>query len=239
MQRLEIELAAERVEILHELADRAEPVNLGVGRLGRPGAHEQRRVGRTHHGRGVVGPGQQMQMKGEIVEELQRQRDVADQYPERRRNAADGHLDGHGRGHGMHPAAHAARAARDEDGVARIASDHDDLVAAEQRRHRPRLEHLAPLEVGHGVEGQRAGDPRDRVEVHALDVAVPRNELLDLVARDLPGFVGERVRVLGRQKRLAPGVELDRQVTETHDLPRPRSPLPRARPSRDGAPVPT
>src|SRR5512145_1809178 len=119
-----------------------------------------------------------------------------------------------------------ARAARDVDGIARIAADHDDLVAAEQRGHRPSLDDLAGVEVGHRVECESAGDASDGVEIKLLDEAVAPKELLDVLCGELRGRAarhrrGRRVwvRDAGAEVRLALRVELDREVLKTHGRP--------------------
>src|SRR6266542_4025001 len=164
-----------------------------------------------------------MQMQRVIVEKLQGQRDVADQYAEWGWDAANAHLDSHGRVHGAHAPAHAAGPARDEDGVTRITPDHNDLVAAEQGRHGPRFEHLPALEVGYGVEGERPGHSRDRVEVEILDVAVALEQVLDPLRRQLSrrpsrGCRRRSIRVCHSctQERLPLSVELYRKILKAH-----------------------
>ena len=124
----------------------------------------------------------------------------------------------------MHATAHAAGPARDEDGVPRIPAEHDHLVAAEQRRHGPRLDDPPFLQISHGVECQGAGHARDRIKIHVLDVAVAAQKLLDLVmgqrrigARLNRPRGSERVRFAGAKTRLAMRVELDRKVLEAHE----------------------
>src|SRR4030095_5437637 len=118
-----------------------------------------------------------------------------------------------------------ARAARDVDGIARIAADHDDLVAAEQRGHRPSLDDLAGVEVGHRVECESAGDASDGVEIKLLDEAVAPKELLDVLCGELRGRAarhrrGRRVwvRDAGAEVRLALRVDLDRNVLKPHGI---------------------
>src|SRR5262249_60657867 len=100
--------------------------------------------------------------------------------PHGRRLDAEGHLEGQGRCGRVDSATGTAGWARDEDRVAGVASLEDHLVAAEQGGHRIRLEDLAALEVDHGVKRERAGDPRDRIEIHLADVAVALEQLLEL-----------------------------------------------------------
>ena len=122
----------------------------------------------------------------------------------------------------MDAAADAAGAAGDVDRVPRIAADHDDLVAAEERRDRPRLDDPPRLEVGDRVEGQRSRDPRDRVEIHRLDVPIAPDQLFDLFLGQLERDSGGRdrrgvwIRDAAAQERLSAFVELDRQILETH-----------------------
>ena len=223
VQRLDVELPRERVHVDHDVADRPVAVPPGVGCRRARGALPQLGVGLPHDGLRVVGPRQQEEVERVVVEELGGQRQVADHHAERWRRDAEGHLDGHRRGHRVDATAHAAGAAGDEDGVARIAPEHDDLVTAKERGHRARLDDLAPLEVGHRVEGQRAGHAGHRVEVHAPDVPVAREQLLDLLARrrarrarlHLAGGP-EGVRLARPEVRLAVGIELDGQVLEAH-----------------------
>jgi hypothetical protein len=160
-----------------------------------------------------------------IVQKLEREGEVPDQHAHRWRDAADRHLDGEGRAGGVHASAHAARPTGDEDRVARIAPHHDHLVAAEKRGHRARLEHLARLEVGDGVERERPRDARHRVEVHRLDVPVPLDQLLDSFGGELTRSAqwhgGRRrvgVRDPGPQGGAPLGIELDGQVLEAHDV---------------------
>src|SRR5215210_3269965 len=80
----------------------------------------------------------------------------------------------------MHTAAYTARAARNENGIARIAPDHDDFVAAEERGHRIRGQNFSLLQIGDGVEGKRAGDARHWIEIDVLYITVLRQEALDL-----------------------------------------------------------
>ena len=224
VERFEVQAPGERVEIFHQSADHTVSVNRGVRGFCRVCAVEQTRVGRRDHRRRVVGPGEQVQMQRMVVEEFERQRDVADRDAQLRRSAADRHLDGHRRGHRMHASADAARAAGDEDGVARVATDHDDFVAAEQCRHRAGLEHPSLLEVGDGVKGQGSRHAGDRIEVNGLDVPVPADQLLDSFGGHLDRRPCRHRRARGRvrvepvfEERASLFVEFDRQVLEAHE----------------------
>src|SRR5262249_1563750 len=108
------------------------------------------------------------------------------------------------------------------DRIPGVAPPHDHLVAAEERGHRTRLDDLPALEVRDGMEGQRPRHPSNRIEVDVPDVAVTRQELLDLLVTKLPSRAGldlaacaERVR-FGPKVRLAVRVELDREILEAH-----------------------
>src|SRR5262245_7736740 len=166
-----------------------------------------------------------MQVQGMVVEEFKGEGDVADEDAERWRHAADRHLDRHGGRNGMNTAADAARAARDVEGIAWVAADHDHLVATKQRRHRPSLDDLASVEVGDRVERKCARDSRDRIEIDLFDEAITPKELLDVFGRELGGHPsrhgGARRVGVGDTRpeiRLALRVELDREILEAHGV---------------------
>lgn len=75
---------------------------------------------------------------------------------------------------------------------------------------------LACLEIDDGVERERPGDPRHRVDVQVTDLTVRPEQLLDPGAVDLARLV--RVRIIDSfpQARPALRVELDREILEAH-----------------------
>ena len=164
-------------------------------------------------------------MQRMVVKKFQRQREIANKHPERRGLASNRHLDCECRAGGVDAAAHTAGATGDEDRIPRVATDHDDLIAAEKSRDGPRLDHLPVLEISDGMESEGPRDTSDRIEVHRFDVPVSANELLDLFRRQLPrAALGNRgtgaIRVADSfaQERLALRVELNRKVFKAHDV---------------------
>jgi len=184
----------------------------------------QRALSARDHSSGlVVRARQEEEVQGVVVEVLEGREQVAGDDAQRRRRDTERHLERQRGGDGVHAAAHSARAAGDVDRVPRVATLEDDLIAAEERRHRVRLEHLAILEIDHRVEREGTCDACHRVEVDATDVPVSRHQLLELVlpgrvlqGHELPRLVGPRVRRAVDQAGVALFVELDRQVLEAH-----------------------
>ena len=150
--------------------------------------------------------------------------EVPDDRAQRRWGQTHRHLDRICRCMGMDPATNAASARGDEDGVPRITTHQDDLITTKQRRLGVGVEIAATIEVSSHMNRQRSGYPGDRVHIEILDVAVGRQQPLDL------GFtigVGDTHFWLGDHHRVRIGdatpegghasrVELDRKVLETH-----------------------
>jgi len=201
-------------------------VDVGVRRQRLLGLRPNARLGGGDDGLGVVRPGQQEQMERVVVQELGRLPQVPHHRAERRRRHPERHLDRLGRRVGVDAATDAAGPAGDEDSVARIAASEDDLVAPKQGRDGVGVLDPPLLEVDHGMEGQRAGDPCDRVDADVLDVAVPGQQLTDpLLLVDDRGRrpIGVRISNVALEPGAALLVELDRQVLEAHAMPSPCS----------------
>ncbi len=81
----------------------------------------------------------------------------------------------------MNPAADAAGAARYEDRVARIPSQHDHFVTAEERGHGVARQNFSLLQIGDRVKGQRAGDAGDRIKIDIFDITIPCQQTFDLL----------------------------------------------------------
>ena len=129
LQGLAVELARERVERPHDVADGAVAVGLGVRRLGAVGLLEHAGVGLGDHLLAVVDPDQVL-LEDVVVEHvLGRLAEVDDPLAQVRRAHAVGHLLGVAGAHGVVVAADAADAAGDEVGVARVLALHEDAVA--------------------------------------------------------------------------------------------------------------
>ena len=131
-------------------------------------------------------------MERMIVQKFHRQHHVPDQDAQGRRLDAESHFHGKRRTGGVHTTADPAGAAGDEDGVARIAPDHDDLVAAKQSGHRIHVHDLALFQVRHRVERKGARHAGNGIEIYVLDMPIASQKLLDLVVRQ--GFSGIRRR---------------------------------------------
>src|SRR5262249_53455500 len=75
----------------------------------------------------------------------------------------------------------------DKNGITRITSHHDHLIAAKKRGHGIGSENLSLLQVGDGVKSQCASHPSNRIKVNVLDVTVLCQESANL-------FVSQRSR---------------------------------------------
>src|SRR5262249_43889772 len=93
------------------------------------------------------------------------------------------------------------------------------FVAAEQRRHRVRLDHAALLEVDGRMESKSSGDARHRVEVDVRKLAISPRDVPECCLTVLKGprLVFVRILYARLQVRLAFSVELDWQVLEAHE----------------------
>ena len=169
VQRLEIEVAGERVERPHDVGDR--PVAVDVGVLGRRllglGQHARVRLldhllAEVHVRHAVV--------EDRVVEHVVRglgqvERVVA----ELRRLDAVGHVLVQARAGAVVVTADAADAARDEVRVARVDPLHEDVEAAEDHRGRVALQDFLVREVDLRVDPEAPDDAGDRVPGHLLD----------------------------------------------------------------------
>ncbi len=171
LQGLAVELAGERVQRPHDVADGLVAVVGGVGRLGAVGLLEHPGVGLGDHLLAEVDP-HQVLLEDVVVEHvLGRLAEVDDLLAERRRVHAVGHVLGVAGAGGVVVAADAADAAGDEVGVARVLALHEDAVAPEDRRRAVALGDRALAEVDLRVDAQAADDARDRVPRHLDEAA--------------------------------------------------------------------
>ncbi len=172
LQRLAVELALERVERAHDVADGPVAVVAGVRRLGAVRPLQHARVGLLDHPLAVVHPDQVL-LEDVVVEHVLRGlAEVDDPLAEVRRRDAVGHVLVVDRAGGVVVAADAADPAGDEVRVARVLALHEHAVAAEDRRGAVALRDLLLLEVDLGVDAEAADDPGDRVPGHLDDVGV-------------------------------------------------------------------
>ena len=171
LQRLAVEVAGERVERPHDVADGAITMITGVRRLGPVGLLQHARIGLGDHPLAVVHPDQVL-LEDVVVEHvLGGLAEVDDPLAQVRRLHPVGHVlrvAGAGR---VVVAADPADPAGDEVRVARVLALHEDRVAAEDRGGAVALGDDLLLEVDLGVDAEAADDPGDRVPGH-LDQAV-------------------------------------------------------------------
>ena len=180
LQRLAVELAGERVERPHDVADGPEAVLGGVRGLGAVGLLQDARVGLRDHLLAVVHPDQVL-LEDVVVEHvLGGLAEVDDPLAEVRRAHPVGHVLVVDRAGGVVVAADPADPAGDEVRVARVLALHEDRVAAEDRRRRVALDDLLLREIDLRVDPEAADDPGDRVPRH-LDEA-------GLVGRNVRGL---------------------------------------------------
>ncbi len=169
VQRLEVELAGERVERPHDVRDRAVAVDRRVLGERLLGLREHARVRLLDHLLAEVDVRHAV-VEDRVVEHVvgglgQVERVVA----ELRRLHAIGHVlvqAGAGR---VVVTADAADAARDEVRVARVDALHEDVEAAEDHRRRVALEDFLVREVDLGVDAEAPDDAGDRIPGHLLD----------------------------------------------------------------------
>ena len=154
LQGLAVEVALERVERAHDVADGPVAVVGGVRRLGVVGPLEHARVGLLDHPLAVVHPDQVL-LEDVVVEHvLGGLAEVDDPLAERRRVHAVGHVLVVDRAGRVVVAADPADPAGDEVRVARILALHEDAVAAEDRRRAVALGDGLLLEVDLGVDAR-------------------------------------------------------------------------------------
>ena len=174
VQRLAVEVALQRVQRAHDVADGPVAVVAGVRCLGPVRQLEHARVGLLDHPLAVVHPDQVL-LEDVVVEHVLRGlAEVDDPLAQVRRRDAVRHVLGVDRAGGVVVAADAADPAGDEVRVARVLALHEDAVAAEDRRRAVALLDGLLLEVDLGVDAEAADDPGDRVPGHLDDVGALR-----------------------------------------------------------------
>ena len=169
VQRLEVELAGERVERPHDVGDR--PVAVDVGVLGRRllGLREHARVGLLDHLLAEVHVRHAV-VEDRVVEHVVRRLGQVERVvAELRRLDAVGHVLVQARAGAVVVTADAADPARDEVRVARIDPLHEDVEATEDHRGRVALQDLLVREVDLRVDPEAPDDPGDRIPRHLLD----------------------------------------------------------------------
>ena len=180
LQRLAVEVALDRVERSHDVADGAVAVDAGVGCLGVVGLLEHAGVGLLDHPLAVVHPDQVL-LEDVVVEHVLRGlAEVDDPLTEVRRRDAVGHVLVVDRAGRVVVTADAADAAGDEVRVPWVLALHEQAVAAEDRRGAVALANLLLLEVDRGVDAEAPDDPGDRVPRHLHDIGVLGGGLLGL-----------------------------------------------------------
>ena len=208
LQRLPVELARERVERPHDVADEAVPVISGVRSLGPVGLLQHTRIGLRDHLLAEV-HADQVLLEDVVVEHvLGALTEVDDLLAERGRRHAVGHVLRVAGAGGVIVPADATDAAGDEVGVSRVLALHEDAVAAEDRRRAVALDHLALREVDLRVDPEAPDDPGDRVPRH-LDEAV------GVLHRCLRGHLATSTRPGSRSAAASPAFATS--------VPRPRS----------------
>ncbi len=174
LERLAVELAGERVERAHDVANRGVAVIGGVRGLRAVGEVEHAGVRLGDHPLAEVDPDQVL-LEDVVVEHvLGGLAEVDDLLPERRWVDPVRHVLAVHRARGVVVATDAADATRDEVGVAGVLALHEHAVATEDRRRAVAVDDLALAEVDLGVDAEAADDARDRVPRHLDDVGVLR-----------------------------------------------------------------
>ena len=169
VQRLQVELAGERVQRAHDVGDRLEAVDVAMGRGRVLRRRQQGRVGLLHHLLAEVDVRHAV-VEDRVVEDVVGGLgEVEGEVAQRRRLDAVGHVLVQARAGAVVVAADPADAAGDEVRVARVDPLHEDVEAAEDHRGAVALEHLLVGEVDLGVNAEAADDPRDRIPGHLLD----------------------------------------------------------------------
>ncbi len=171
LQRLAVELAGERIERSHDVADRRVSVVRRVGSLGAVRLLQHAGICLGDHPLAEV-HADKVLLEDVVVEHvLSGFAQVDDLLAECRRVDAVRHVLRVAGTRRVVVATNAADPAGDEMRVARILALHEDAVPTEDRRRRVALGDLAGAEVDLGVDAEASHDPRDRVPGH-LDEAV-------------------------------------------------------------------
>ena len=166
LQRLAVELALQRVQRAHDVADGAVAVVARVRRLGVVGHLQHAGVGLGHHPLAEVHPDQVL-LEDVVVEHVLRGlAQVDDPLAQVRRADPVGHVLVVDRAGRVVVTADPADPAGDEVRVPGVLALHEDAVAAEDRRGAVALRDPLGLEVDLGVDTQAAHDPGDRIPGH-------------------------------------------------------------------------
>ena len=175
LQGLAVEIAGERVERAHDVADGAVAVVTRVRRLGAVRALEHAGVGLADH-LGAVVHHEQVLLVDVVVEHVLRGlAEIDDPLAQVRRLHAVSHVLRVARAGGVVVAADPADPAGDEVRVARVLALHEDRVPAEDRRGAVTLLDDLLLEVDLRVDAEAADDASDRIPRHLDDVAAARD----------------------------------------------------------------
>ena len=189
LERLAVEVAFQRVQRAHDVADGPVAVVAGVRRLGAVGPLQHAGVRLADHPFAEVHPDQVL-LEDVVVEHvLGGLAQVDDPLAQVRRPDPVGHVLVVDRAGRVVVTADAADAAGDEVRVPRVLALHEDAVATEDRRGAVALDDLLLLEVDLGVDAQAAHDPRDGIPVHLDDAGVlgsSHRSSLSLLGRRLP-----------------------------------------------------
>ncbi len=197
LEGLAVELAFQRVQRAHDVADELVAVIGGVRGLGPVGQFQHAGVGLADH-LGAEVHADQVLLEDVVVEHvLGGLAQVDDPLGEVRRADPVGHVLVVDRAGRVVVTADAADAAGDEVRVPRVLALHEDAVAAEDRRGAVALDDLLLLEVDLGVDAQAPHDARDGIPVHLPDVGVfgsrhassPRYSAAPRPARPAPAVV--------------------------------------------------
>ena len=161
-----VELARERVERPHDVADGAVAVLGEVRGFRAVGLFQDPGIGLGDHLLAVVDP-HQVLLEDVVVEHVLRGlTEVDDPFAQVRWPDAVGHLLGVARADGVVVAADPADSAGDEVRVARVLALHEDAVAAEDRRGALALRDRSLAEVDLRVDPETPDDSGDRVPRH-------------------------------------------------------------------------
>ena len=173
LQGFAIELALERIDGLHDVADGAIAVRGGSRRFGLDRLLPQAGIGLAHHALAEINCDQVFLEDVVIEHVLGRFAKIHDPFAEMRRLHAIGHVLRIAGASRVIVAADSADATRDEMRVARILALHEDAVAAEYRRGAITLRDLLLAKVDLGINSEAADDSGDRIPIH-LDQAIGR-----------------------------------------------------------------
>ncbi len=178
LECLAVELARERIEGAHDVADGLVAVLSCMGRFGPVGLLQHAGVRLGHHLLAEVDPDQVL-LEDVVVEHvLGRLTQIHDLLAQRGRLDPVCHVLGVAGAGGVVVAANAADPTGNEVGVARILALHEEAVAAEDRRSAVAFGHLALAEIDLGVDPEAADDARDRVPCHLDQTVLVLRELL-------------------------------------------------------------